>query len=330
MQELVIVVVIVASYLVEAAHISRLFLSVAVQAPNRRRSAREQVVDFDAFGNVPKLEEAYSDLEENALPIVGIIFRGENASSGEVDEGILLAYGTLPAVSQEQGKKHVTESTFLSARTLQRRIGLQVCASLGSDSQKVLITGRTGDARAVMRLALQVSSNHTFDYDSSASGKYIAEKLGQFLQRTTMGGESLLRMHVFIASADKAHPVSLHSVDAGGNIVELAAGNAGRHKKLGGERLEDSYRGNLTLAEAKELARQIINPPDKTQGIREGGDEENVSHSEDEEEELKNAKRTLKSNEKEEEDEDEGEDVLENREMWPRLPLDVGFEILTL
>ena len=41
-------------------------------------------------------------------------------------------------------------------------------------------------------------------------------------------------------------------------------------------------------------------------------------------------KRTLKSNEKEEEDEDEGEDVLENREMWPRLPLDVGFEILTL
>jgi hypothetical protein len=334
MRPLYLVLLLTSLYVEVSCKLGHLLFNLAVQAPSRRRGSRESVIDFDAFGNVPKLEEAYCDLDENALPIVAIIFRGNNSSKGEIEEGILLAYGTLPSASsmqQEKGTKNSTEPTlFLPSRSLQRRLGFQMCAPLGSDSQKVLMTGRSGDARSVMRLALQVSLNHTFDFDSSASGKYIAENVGQYLQRTTMGAETLLRTHLFIASADEAHPVSLHSVDAGGNVVDLVAGNAGRHKKIGSEILEDSYRSNLTLIEAKELAKQIINPPAKTRCIleREGGED---GGKEEEEGDTRTSGGSSKSSVDEKVEEKEAsEDVLEAWEVWSRLHLDVNFEIVSM
>ena len=288
------------------------------------------MIDFDAFGNVPKLEEAYNDLEENAMPIVAIVFRNKNISNGELEEGILLAYGSLPEVSstqQGQGKKNTSVSTLLPSRSLERKIGSQPCTSLGSDSQKLLVTGMSGDVRTVMRFALQVSLNHTFDFDCIASGKYLAEKVGKYLQRTTMGAENLLRAHIFIASADDVHPISLHSVDAGGNIVALDAGNAGRHKNIGSELLEKSYRSNFTLVEAKELAGHIINPFANTLTDLEmmKGDKKSEVKEEDFEHD-RNLSRSFSEESKEEKEEDQ--DVLEAKEIWSRLHLDVNFEVI--
>ena len=233
------------------------------------------------------------------------------------------------STQQGKGKKNMSESTFLPVRSLQRKVGLQACAPLGSDSQKLLMTGRSGDVRTVMRFALQVSLNHTFDFDCIASGKYLAEKVGLYLQRTTMGAESLLRTHIFIASADTVHPVSLHSVDAGGNIVALAAGNAGRHKKIGSKRLEDSYRSNLTLAQAKELAGQIINPPSKTHLMWEREEDDNRGEEKEEDIECDGNSSKLSSEERKEEKE-EDEDALEAGEVWSRLHLDVNFEVIRM
>jgi len=129
MKILAVFCVIVLIWVVDCSYISSVLSHAAVQAPNRRRQTKEVVIDFDAFGNVPKLEEAYRDLEENSLPICAIRFQNNNTTSGKTSEGILLAYGTLPSLISEQAESSQTRS-FLQTQRLQKKIGLHICAPL--------------------------------------------------------------------------------------------------------------------------------------------------------------------------------------------------------
>ncbi len=276
----------------------------AVQAPTgrRRREFREEGLDFDAAGNLPRIEEVYKDLNDYASPICAIRFMepsggGGNDEEGQERQGILLAYGKSLNISDSSAASKRLQTT---SDRLQAYSGLRNCVSLGpagpgantSLKQSVLITGDIGDTRAVSRIILQISLNHTFDYDRAASGKYLAENLGSFVQQATMGADNPLKAHILIASTTPEHSISLHSVDVTGNVAEVMAGVAGRGMAKGVLQLEEQYRANITLHEAKELAASLINPPPtqllssgNSAAIEEGAEEEEEEEQEKGEEE---------------------------------------------
>lgn len=256
-----------------------IFLRSAVQAPTgrRRRESRNGGLDFDAAGNLPKIEEAYRDLNDYATPVCAIRFvdvevEGVNETTIE-RPGILLAFGRLNNTSinsnDSDGVTNLPQEyaglrnhVYLSSGSVGRAEengGGDTASRSSSSQQSVLITGDIGDARVATRMIMQISLNHTFDYDCAASGKYLAESLGSFIQRATMGADNPLKAHVLIASTIQEHAISLHSVDAAGNVAEVMAGVAGRGMTKGMALLEEQYRTNITLAEAKELASRIIN-----------------------------------------------------------------------
>lgn len=276
-----LLVLVLLSGLVEAAcsSFTGTLLRSAVVAPTgrRRRESRDGSLDFDASGSLPKVEEAYRDLNDYASPVCAIRYveievLGANDTSIE-RPGILLAFGSVKnsfnSGSRENSsvklpqeyvglRNHVSLSPGTAVRATEGRGG-SASRTSSSSQQSILITGDIGDTRAATRMAMQISLNHTFDYDCAASGKYLAESLGDLVQQATMGPDNPLKAHVLIASTTPEHVISLHSVDAAGNVAEVMAGVAGRGMTKSMALLEEQYKPSISLAEAKELASRLIN-----------------------------------------------------------------------
>lgn len=265
-------------------------LSTAIQAPKGRRSrdAERSRVNFDEIGNLPNLEKVYTDIETNASPIVAIRFTYDNSVAVADDKeegeemkknrrgGILFAYIDYThedGDGDDDGNTTQNREMRLNAPVASAFVQ-NVTSSYDSNRysegapmeigrQCLLVTGYVGDCRAVAHKAVMIHYNHTNEFDGPASGKYLSEKLSQFLTIKSMGNaDSIMRVHAFIASAISPHKLSLYSIDAGGNSVEVYAGMSGRNMKRGMKILEEEYDAfNTTLKDAKLIAERMIAAP---------------------------------------------------------------------
>ena len=234
------------------------WLSVSGSVTNRATSRRskdedldKEVSGFDRFGAVPIVKTA-KRLVLNASPIVALRFIGDSWRNGSMSgaktnetasNGTLLAWGYDNASSPFEMRMHT--QTYLT---------------LGHPFQRCVLTGLSGDCRIVGRFLKQIAQNHTVEYKTFISGHQLSNKLGEMLQRFTMGGGSRpLISHAFICSGVDG---TLYSIDPAGEVLRVGAVCAGRASGLGKALIASEYHNhNTTLDEAVKLARRIINPP---------------------------------------------------------------------
>lgn len=218
--------------------------------PKDEQDLDREVSGFDQFGAVPIVKTA-KRLVLNASPIVALRFSAGTWRNGSLKSGAneTAANGTLLAWGYDS-----TLSPF------EQRMHAQTYLTLGHPFQRSVLTGLSGDCRIVGRFLKQAALNHTLEYNTFISGQQLSNKLGEMLQRFTMGGGTRpLISHAFICSGVDG---SLYSIDPAGEILKVTAACAGRASGLGKALIEREYRAhNTTLEEAVALARRIINPP---------------------------------------------------------------------
>lgn len=207
-----------------------------------RRSDHDAPVDisnFDTEGELPMFKTA-KRLLSKASPIVAIRFCEMNETQGrKLGNGTLLAWG------------YDLSSPF------EIRLPTQCLTTLGHPFQRMLITGIAGDCRAMSRFVKQTALNHTLEYDESASGAFLADRMAEFMQSCAQGERPLV-CHAFICSGIDG---SLYSIDSSCVVAQVQAGAAGREAVGGRIVLERNVRENTTFDEAISIARRVVNPP---------------------------------------------------------------------
>jgi len=197
------------------------------------------VTSFGSDGELPLFKTARRMLL-HASPVVALRFSERN----QTEEGrTRLGNGTVLAWGYD------TSSPF------EIRIHTQTYQTLGHPFLRLLVTGVAGDCRIVSRFVKQTALNHTLQYNSFASGAYLARELAEFLQSVAMGDRPLI-CHAIICSGVDG---SVLSVEPSCEVSEVEAVCAGRGAGLGQTLLDREYSANSTLDEALALAKRVIN-----------------------------------------------------------------------
>lgn len=126
---------------------------------------------FDEYGDIPSIKEAYNQITK-AKQIV--VLRTINST--------IIGY-----------------QLDSSANTrLEYSIGCKSFYMLQSPRHHILITGVIPDCRSVVRYTKQIVLNHTIEYASLPSGYYIAQRLSEYLQSSSISSSRPLACHTFI------------------------------------------------------------------------------------------------------------------------------------
>ena len=229
----------------------------------------EAPVDVSSFGSdgeLPLFKTARRMLLR-ASPVVALRFSERNQTAGRtrLGNGTILAWG------------YDTSSPF------EIRMHTQTSQTLGHPCLRLLVTGVAGDCRIVSRFVKQTALNHTLQYNSFASGAYLARELAEFLQSVAMGDRPLI-CHAIICSGVDG---SVLSVEPSCEVSEVEAVCAGRGAGVNQALLDREHSSNATLDEALGLAKRVINNQPEDGGIspapRELGVEYCVLYDEEEE-----------------------------------------------
>ena len=214
------------------------------------------VSSFDHFGTIPILKTAQRCVMR-ASPITAIRFTDGARRYDRSSNNSISANAT---VSTRRSNGTLLAWGYDIASPFEIRMHAQTYLTLGHPHQRCILTGLAGDTRIMGRFLKQTALNHTIEFGSYVPGQYLANHLGEFMQRFTMGGGNRpLIGQAFICSGIDG---SLFSIDPAGEVLRVHAACAGRGSALGKELIEQDYRSsNTTLDEAMMLARKIINPP---------------------------------------------------------------------
>lgn len=213
-----------------------LFVTSSVRGRTNRIIYKEKepvLTEFDEDGGIQDISTVYAAIEKSPRALVM-----------SIENGTLLSYN-IP-------------STYSS---LQVSYGGSPLTMLSNPSQYMLITGIGGDCRYITRKVKQIALNHTMSFDCEPTALYIAKKVSNILQYSTMtSGSRLFATHIFICDQrDK----KIFEIDAIGNIAELNAGVSGHSMVKYNQLLQESYKHNLPLQEAENIARDILKMKDE-------------------------------------------------------------------
>jgi 20S proteasome alpha/beta subunit len=179
----------------------------------RRRTSNPSSIDsdsstvtFDRFGGLGAVEDAY-ELIKRASPIA--ILRSNNST--------IVAFATT------------------DPDALQVPMVLPLNKLSNHPSLYLLITGISGDCRAVIRFAKETVLNNTVSFVSSPRGYIIAKSIADYMQSSTQGTSRPLACHTFIIDTANGE---LFQVNAAGILSEVIGGAAGRNMVDGIQILE--------------------------------------------------------------------------------------------
>lgn len=163
-------------------------------------------VTFDRFGGLGAVEDAY-ELIKQASPIA--VLRSDNST--------IIAFTTA------------------GPDALQVPIILPLNKLSNHPSLHLLMTGISGDCRAVIRFAKETVLNDTVSFLSSPRGYIVARSIADYMQSSTQGTSRPLACHAFIIDATHGE---VFQVNAAGILSEVIGGAAGRNMVNGIQILE--------------------------------------------------------------------------------------------
>ena len=254
---------------------SSLSFSVTVNTKWRKKpiaAEKDVAVDFEEDIELPHIQRAYQAIARSKQVVT---FRTTNTT----------------VIAHQIDKK--------ARSNLQQAIGCLPLYILNSPSQNdlssvrhhVLLTGVAGDCRVTVRFLKQIVLNYTMEFEGAPSGRFIATKLGAFLQQHGTGKGRPLACHCFIISSPEAitsaasesafdsqqnitacgtaHSVlmdlasstegSIYEVNIMGDINKVRGGTAGGvNMKSSKQLLDQLYSANLTVQESKDLIWKVL------------------------------------------------------------------------
>eukprot|EP01039_Chlorochromonas_danica_P005747 gene5747-6331_t len=190
-------------WLCASSSLVTLFSSVLrPRGPSRRSSSERQEVTnrLDQFGDIPALRYALQALDQ--AQSVAVLRLADNSTL----VGLLSDY----------------------EQRLQVSIGSQHLKALDPPHLHLLVTGFAGDSRSLLRYARQLVVNHTLDYDSGPSGRWVAHRLGRWLQENVRSHQRPYVVHFFVIETFAERRGKIYEVNAAGSVQEVRAGVAGR------------------------------------------------------------------------------------------------------
>lgn len=180
---------------------------------------------LDKFGDLPQLRVAMQAIDQ-ARPIS--VVRTLNST-------VLVSF-----VSDIGDRLHVP-------------IGIQPFHLIDKQSGiHVLVTGIAGDCRVFVRTAKNLTIDHFQWFDGPPSARYLAHKLGDFLQRAMQQHRTLACHGYVIQPAGARQRAAVYEVSPSGGVQEVTAGIAGNGSLAHRQHLEQACdwvvdRANISL-----------------------------------------------------------------------------------